>query len=328
MPDFELLPATNALGQLPRLDYGAVLPVLGVDTEFLTNSRDVLEVVEEAFGAWRRVDRRMVKSGFRLTVNVVVTDGGESTDDHVPVQHFWLDAERLIAHSSGNVGITNPPLRESTAYVRRALIANRDQFRVAMLEALTFALLAQFDRHPLHAAAVARDNRAVLLVGESGAGKSTLAYLAARAGLSVLAEDHVWIQLEPALRVWGGAGRIRLDAESAQYFSELAPFSDTTTIGGKTKLSVEVSSPSLVADEAMVCLLSRGASARLERVDAAEITAALSRNLAPGFDRSPERHERVVRTLAARGGWRLELSPSPHDALPLLEQMLQHGNGS
>jgi hypothetical protein len=202
-----------------------------------------------------------------------VADGDEGGLEHAPIRHVYIDPQRLIAHSPGSAGITNPASREATAFVSTALVADRDHFRVAMLEALTYALVAQFDRHPLHAAAVAHDGRAVLLAGESGAGKSTLAYLAGCAGFDVLAEDHAWIQLEPELRVWGGTSRIRLDAESARHFPEMASVDETTTDGGKRKLAVGVASRSLVAGDAVVCLLSRDvSSARLERVDAAAIT--------------------------------------------------------
>jgi hypothetical protein len=324
MKDFDLLPAIGALANDERLEYREVLPVLGIDTEFLTNSQHVRELVDDAFGTWRQTDRRLVGENPRLTIRIVVADGDEGEAEHAPIRHYYMDRERLVAHSPGSIGITNPPTREAMALVSAALVADRDHFRVAMLEAITFALLAQFDRHPLHAAAVAHDNRVVLLAGETGAGKSTLAYLAFRAGLGVLAEDHVWIELEPELRVWGGASRLRLDATSTAHFPELASVGETTTVGGKTKFAIQVSSKSLVARDAVVCLLSRGAgSARLERADATAITAALTTNVAPGFDAFPERHERVVRTLAARGGWRLELSPNPRDALPLLDEMLR-----
>jgi hypothetical protein len=44
-----------------------------------------------------------------------------------------------------------------------------------------------------------------------------------------------------------------------------------------------------------------------------------------GFDRYPARHERVVADLSRQGGWELELSDDPDDALPLLRRMLEEG---
>ena len=71
-----------------------------------------------------------------------------------------------------------------------------------------------------------------------------------------------------------------------------------------------------------VCLLARAQFASLEPVGPLTIIDALSTNVAPGFDRFPERHARVVRELAAPGGWRLNLSSNPQDALPLIRAML------
>ena len=204
-----------------------------------------------------------------------------------------------------------------------SLAADRAHFRVTMLEALTFALLSHFDRHPVHASAVVRGGRAVLFVGHSGAGKSTLAYAAAHVGFDVLAEDHAWIQLEPDTRVWGGVHRIKLDHEAAERFPDAAFEGETTSIGGKTKRVIMVSGV-LSASDPAICLLSRDHdTASIEPVDESMIYRTLTDHVEPGFDRFPDRHERVARTLAKRGGWRLRLSNDPLEALALVDRVLQ-----
>lgn len=295
--------------------------VLGIATTFVSNSRYVIGVAEEAFGPWRVVQAQPT---VRLTIRIVVSHGVEE-NEHAFIRHMCPDAERLIVHSSGSVGVSDPARREAVAYVTTALARDRAHFRGTMLEALTFALLAQFDRHPLHAAAIARDWHAILLVGESGSGKSTLAYLASCSGFDVLAEDYAWIQLEPFC-VWGGARRLRLGHDATSHFPEVATAEISTTIGGKPKLTVELpgTARGLMARSAKVCLLRRGSDTpRLERVDAAEIAHAMTTNVSPGFDSFPERHERVVSKLAAPGGWRLHLSADPRESLPLLESLLE-----
>ena len=67
-------------------------------------------------------------------------------------------------------------------------------------------------RMPVHAAALANDDGAVLLFGASGAGKSTLTAALARAGWRILSDDmsilsgrddpHVW-QTAPGVSLWG-----------------------------------------------------------------------------------------------------------------------------
>ena len=53
--------------------------------------------------------------------------------------------------------------------------------------------LADVDRHALHAAAIARGDRALVVLGDTGAGKSSLAIGALRGGWSVLTDDIAWL---------------------------------------------------------------------------------------------------------------------------------------
>jgi hypothetical protein len=307
------------------------LPVLGLRVRFETNSRYLLDCIDESFGEWRDVP--LDASGVQgLRVRLIAYDGSEGAGDwrgaHVPVRHTCPDSTRLIAHSPGSIGISDPARREAVAHVSTELAADRAHFRSAMLEALTLSLVTQFDRHPLHAAAIARGDVALLLAGPSGTGKSTLAWLAHEAGLEVLGDDRVWIQLEPAPRMWAWPGRARLLPEDGQ--GAMAPRGGAGVLeerDGKSKLTLSLGGkPGPTRHEitgVAVCVLERGdGEAALERASASELASTLHREVAPGFDRFPERHARVLRVLTRRGGWRLHLSPDPSAALPLLRRML------
>lgn len=301
--DVDFLAARDPLLRDAPLDYVIDLPVLGIETRFASNSRLVIGLVEEAFGGWRII-RAAEHTRPAANVRIVVFDAPRDV-----VQHVAPDAARVMAFSSGSVGLSDPDRGESVIYATRAVVADREQFRTNMLEAMTMALLSAFDRHPVHAAAIARDGRALLLTGASGSGKSTLAHLAHSAGLDVLSEDTVWIQLEPTLQVWGWPGYARLLIDDARDKSRI-PLANT-------------SRPACyVANRAAVCLLERGDSAALERASSVEIFTALMKSVAPGFDRFPERHEKAASRLATNGGWRLTLSGNPADALPLLTRMI------
>jgi hypothetical protein len=303
----DFLPTADPLLRNPRLAYSVELSVLGISTRFESNSRHVIGVVEETFGGWRTVDAHLPDRAKRVHVRITVLEGTEPAP-HV-ARHIAVDPARLIIHTSGSVAIVDPRDEASVAYVTAALVADHGHFRRAMVEPMTLALLSHFDRHPLHAAAVARDGRAVLLAGPSGAGKSTLAHSAHAAGFDVLGEDHVWVQLEPTVRIWGWPRDARL----------LQP-------GSSEKVHVPLARSdapsSYFADSAVVAVLGRSPTAKLEPLNAPTLINELERDVAPGFDRFPERHTSVVRALASRGGWRLTLSRDPADALPLLERMV------
>ncbi|MFI5257269.1 MAG: hypothetical protein ACHQRK_08410 [Gemmatimonadales bacterium] len=308
------------------------LPVLGLRTRFETNSAQVLEAVEESFGCWSRLDPSAVTVGTEVVAVRIVVYGDEEPLDTVSrerVRHVCPDATRLVVQSSQAVGISDPERREAVGFVSAALVADRPHFRSSVLDALTLSLLTHFDRHPVHAAAIVRDRRVVLLAAPSGTGKSTVSYLAQRSGLEVLSDDRVWVQLEPAPRVWGTPARLRLVPEAESDFPELAAH-PVVEADGKRKIAVPLrgmgEGMSRVPDDIAVCVMERGGGpALLERLGPEVVSAALSDQLAPGFDRYPARQREVARRLSAGGGWRLRLSGQAAEALPLLRQMLDDG---
>lgn len=301
------------------LDYEVRLPVLGIETRFDSNSEDVIAMVEESFGRWRHLPEADRTAATAARVRVIVNEGHESSGGRTPIEHASGADYRLLVHSRGSIGYVDPFRQESVAYVTTELIADRDHFRVAVLEAITFALLACFDRHPLHAAAIARGDRTALLAGLGGSGKSTLAYLAHSADIDVLSDDHVWLQLEPDVRIWGSAPHARLRSDAAVHFPEVEhPGGEKVAI----HLPPRDDDHRLVARGPVVCILARGDRASLVRLQPSDIEAELVRQLAPGFDRFPERNAAAFTAIATGGGWRLTLSGDPHDALPLLQRLL------
>lgn len=301
-------------------DFAVELPVLGIAVRFATNSATVLSMIEESFGRWRGTP---VSNDTPLRVNLTVHAGSEHVNGRAPVQVVSTDANRLLIQSPGSMAVVEALRHESVAYVTEELVADRDHFRITFLEAITFALIAPFDRHPVHAAALVRDGRSILLAAPAGTGKSTIAYLAHANGIEVLSDDLVWVQLEPSLRIWGGRTSVRLLDDARARFPELAIASAPS---GFDKAAVQLGNADDMhrdaCSSAVVCVLERGPRASLHRLEANALVDELMRQLAPGFDRFPERQPAVMRALTSGGGWKLTLSNNPWDALPYLTQML------
>jgi hypothetical protein len=169
---------------------------------------------------------------------------------HAPVRYSCPDEARVVVETAASVAVSDPLRRQAVARVTTGLVADRMHFRTEVLEAVTLALLSHFDRHPVHAAAVALNGRAALLAAPSGTGKSTLAYHCHLDGLELLGEDQVRVQLEPRLRVWGWPARVRLLPDAP------APTSPASSPVTKTVIPLE-SGTRLVADEMCVCCLTR-----------------------------------------------------------------------
>jgi hypothetical protein len=74
-------------------------------------------------------------------------------------------------------------------------------------------------------------------------------------------------------------------------------------------------------ERAGICLLRRGPQPAVEMLPPHAVEAGLTGRLEPGFDRFAATIGHPVRRLAARGGWRLTLPASPHEAIPLLNRM-------
>jgi hypothetical protein len=293
------------------------LPVLGIRTRFETDDAEVARCIEEAFGVWRTLGDRSVTNvtgSPPLLVRVDVVPGDEGRlplGGHAVVRYTCPDETRVVVETAASIAVSDPLRREAVARVTKGLVVDRMHFRTEILEAVTLALLSHFDRHPVHAAAVAVRGRAVLLAAPSGTGKSTLAYACHAAGMDLLGDDHVRVQLEPEVRLWGWPARVRLALDDH----------------AKEKSIVEtrerMSAARLVAHDVTVCLLERdGGPASLTPIDAPTLARALDAQLAPGFDRFPARWPAVRDALAARAGWRLNLSSDPREGVALVRGML------
>lgn len=298
--------------------YVIELPVLGLATRFETNDAEVARCVEEAFGMWRTLAIESasadVLQASPLLVRVEVVEGDEGPlppDGHVVVRYECPDETRVVATTPASVAVSDPLRREAVARVTTGLVADHMHFRTEVLEAVTLALLSHFDRHPVHAAAVALNGRAVLLAAPSGTGKSTLAYHCHLDGLDLLGEDHVRVQLQPRVRVWGWPARVRLLVGSSDAAKEAI------------HVQTDMTPARLVADEISVCCLTRDdGAAALEPLDTAALASALDDQMAPGFDRFPARWPAVRDALAARGGWRLNLSSDPREGVAFVRRVL------
>lgn len=102
---------------------------------------------------------------------------------------LWRDGDDLVVDSGAGVFAF-----ADAAGIRVAGDVSGQRFAVGLRRAMHHALshvLSLAGRVVVHGAAVARDGRAVLLLGSTGSGKSTCAYLAGAAGWDVLADDLV-----------------------------------------------------------------------------------------------------------------------------------------
>jgi len=304
-----------------RLFASATFSVLGLPLRVESNSPRVIAAAREAFGA-AGLEGPGGRPDARIRINVRPGRGGDAG----PVSHGVPRRALLLLTSGGCHGYADTMLGEAVAEVGEGLVDDREHFRCGVLEALALFMLARRDRDPLHAAAVVRGGTALLLAGPSGVGKSTLVYAAARAGLGILSEDAVFLQLDP-FRVWGMPRFVHLTPASVRFFPELEGVRPRLLANGKTKLALDLrerapAAPCLSATRAGVCLLARGDAPGIARLTADEAVDALTAAPEPGFDLYAGSVGARVRRAAEHGAWRMTLPAHPSDAVPLLHRML------
>lgn len=321
--------ATDPLCRDVPLRHRTRIPVLGIPVDFLSNAAAIIEAAETSFGGWKVLNRApALVEAEPVTIRLIVHAGDEGPADHAPLRHRVLSDHRILFGSPGSMGYADPGRRESVAFVTPRLVADREHFRYSLLEALTLATLTPLDRQPLHAAALVRDGAAVVMAGPSGVGKSTLAYVAARHGFGVLAEDTVHLQSVPRLRLWGLPGYLHIRADAAERFPELRDRHPRLLANGREKIAVDARRlgslpPRPVVERGVFCLLAReGGPARLDPLDPDHVLQHLLDNLEPGFDLFADTLSEPLSRLLQGGAWRLHLSSEPAEALPLIERLL------
>ena len=98
-----------------------------------------------------------------------------------------------------------------------AWLAAHPLFTLAFVESMK-----RRGRYMIHAAGVARGDRALLLAGHSGAGKSTLALALLRAGFGFLGDDICFLSLAPpGIRVLSFPDEIDVTDDTTSFFPEL-----------------------------------------------------------------------------------------------------------
>jgi hypothetical protein len=325
-PDFE--PPADALYRSTPQPFALDLPVLGMPVRFSTNSAAVLAAVQAAFGVWAGLNPDVIAAEPKLTVRILVHERSEPGAGHQADFVYRLpDDERTIIHAPGSVAVADPARRDAIAYVSPALVSDAAHFRHGLVEALTWTLLTRFDRQPLHAAALLREDRALLLYGASGAGKSTLVYAAARRGMQVMTDDVVYIQMDGGLRVWGAPGLVHLAPDVLHYFPELSQAPPAQHPNGKWKVAVDLrasnSAQPAVAAECGICIVGeRRERAALVRLTPAEVLSRIDMRSESGFDVFADSIRPALHALARRGGWLLHPGSDPHEAVALLDGAL------
>jgi hypothetical protein len=241
-------------------------------------------------------------------------------DTHSPTSEHRICGKQLCLADNGIRLLADGERGHANCSFRIDVIRT-ELFRETVRTAALFLATHQ-GRIPVHASAVMIGDCAVVLAGRSGAGKSTLALAGARAGLPVLAEDTVFVQRDPAFRVWGLADHIHVFEKDAP------PGSDARTRwrSGRLKLALPIARTRQSSDKAALCAIVRGDHIAFEPLPPGNAVQMLCREQETGYDLFADHMEEALRAVAAGGCWQLTLSHEPDDAIAALLEA--HGTGA
>lgn len=303
------------------------LPVLGVPTRFLASHPELARAVRETFGAWETLGARPeLLAPARVRVRLILHEA-EGDGPGADVRYRMPEPDRLIVTTPGSVGVTDLGRGEVVAYVTSELVADEAHFRHAFLSALTLAAVTVHDRIPIHAAAVARGDHALLLHGPSGVGKSSLVLAAARQGLGVLSEDVAYAQLRDGPRIWGMPGPVHVTQDALRFFPDVTPLRQVVRTAGVRKLAVapdaRAGDPPLVAHRVGICLLERSEGLPVLRPGSVDLVRSLLSGVGEsGFDLYASEAGSAAAFVSALGVWHLSIGSDPRAAASLLCDLL------
>jgi hypothetical protein len=366
MHDIPFTPATDPLGHTAPLDHWASFPLLGVPLEVRSNSPAVIAAAERAFGGWRGLEPELIEDCEPCVVNLIVHDERPMTNDQRPTTNdpspplrageprptngyenrthhppspnhairstpftMRFHSDCFLGTDGANMLTAQLDRGFALGFVTPELVAEEAHLRYHALELLALVLVSRRDRVPVHAGAIVRRGRAVLLAGRSTAGKSTLCYACLREDFQLLTEDVVYVSLRHGLRLWGVPWQIHLLPDAVRHFGELGDIPSVLQANGKRKLTLETAAFGMDrarrhAERAAVCVVERagGAASALEPIEPGAALEVLSGDLESGFDLHGETIA-SAEALVAGGAYRLRVGSDLAGAVALLRELTE-----
>jgi len=330
----------SKFAELDPLRISAELPLtaelypLGFPLRLATNSRDVLEAAAEVWTSPGRYqdgeaplpDGHGPAGALRafavpaIEMRVLVEPGDE------PLRPPVFRAQgHLITISAGaeNFAVCDHTRHFTYCRLSATAAADRDFARYYFLEAMALFTLTQLYVTPIHAAAIARDGRALLLAGDSGAGKSTLAYACARRGWTYISDNESWLLRSDARTVLGNPARIRLRDTAVSLFPEVGG-KPAVIFNGKRSIVLETGCMEVARQcrpGRIVFLERTGETAAVERMAPEEAFARLFAGVIRYTAEVREEHRASLAAFAGIPAYRLRYR-GLEDAIPALERML------
>lgn len=291
----------------------ADIVLFGVRVAFNSDDQRALDLALTLYADWRNSAASKDAETVRIALSSYSVNQKFADQHHVEGPNLAIRRKGIVVEADG---------RARTGSCIFPCDADSDDV-TDLINAMVLFLVGHAGRVPLHASAVMLDGTAIVFAGASGAGKSTLALAASQAGLPLLSDDTVFVQVSPAFRLWSLAGAIHVFAKDAPPGSDGA----MRFRAGRWKRSLIASERRHVAHQAVLCILERGDTVNLTPLTAEDAACSLTANPEPGYQFYGDASVAAARALAGEGAWRLTLSADPTEAIALIVQRFAKRGG-
>jgi hypothetical protein len=227
--------------------------VLGFSVAIETNDERVVAAADRAFNPAGRVVVPATTTDLRVRL---IRQEDDEEPGWQPRPAFERVHESLATLNYSRVSSVAIDLAHGYAlgFLTDELLTHPAFLQSEVLSAVVYCWAAANVRGLVHAAAVARDDRSLMLRGRAGSGKSTLAYALVRRGWSLIGEDFIFVRdrgegCAPCFA--GSPWAIHLLPDAVRFFPELAGTAPHDH-GGEPKLAIDVAAgfPAGCCDEA------------------------------------------------------------------------------
>ena len=302
---------------------------LGVTLRLETNSREILDACRASFGSYGNCGSRAQASRFAIRL---LTDRSFTATPPWPDVVYRRQGDMFYASAGGqNTAVADLRRRQAFGFLSPAMAGDAEFLRRHFLECLALTMMTRgtgATHTYVHASAVAKGDKGIILSGPRESGKSTLAYACARRGFNIVTDDVVYLRPGRRLTAWGRPWRLRLLPDCARLFPELGKRAQMAKSAGKDVVEIDVRE--LMPGRAQV-RCSPVALFFLERPSGRTVCEPLGADAAldllvqeMGYDPPEvvERHRRIWTALANRGAFVLRWGEAPDGAVDLLERFL------
>jgi len=321
-----LAAARDPLGRDLQANYQRNFAALGIVFRFETNTPIILEACDAVFHSSGQ--SRTEKPDFVICLLEDPTFG-EKPPWPKPV---YRGRQNLFYLSIGseNTAVADLEHRLAVGFLSPAMVEDSTILRRDFVECLAFTMATHgrgATHSYIHASAIAKGNKGLVLSGPACAGKSTLAYACAQRGFHIVADDVVYLKDgESHLTAWGNPWRLRLAPESIKLFPELSQRFKRTGSMEVVEIELEEILPGCAqpcCEPVALFFLNRSSGpTACQRLDSHEAVELISRDLISDSPEVIEMHCRAWAKLASKGSYILRYGQDLDSVIGKLEQFL------